>query len=193
MPEDAGARAMGWRDDDKILRLLEKQGVDINSLRKEVKALRDKIDVLVGLEIPAPAVRFAVAVTAVATQLKGGTTMAVKKAAVDFQLLDDGTARLTATALDKKGLATKLPDGIVASWKSSAPGLVITQDLVADPTGLTATAAPSDPPVLVTGAIPTVSADNVPQEDGTTATITGDGNPIDIVAGPAGTFVVAEG
>lgn len=177
----------GWRDDDKILELLRKQSIKIDTLVAAVKLMQLQLAQLIQAEIPQPAVKFAVAIT-------GGSMSTVRKASVDFQLLDNGTAKLTATPLDKKGLATKLPAaGIVANWKSSDPGVVITVDLANDPSGLTAIAAPSDPPVLVTGAVPTVTADNVPQDDGTTATITGDGAPIDVVAGAAGSFVVAEG
>lgn len=108
---------------------------------------------------------------------------------VDFQLLDNGTAALTATPTDSFGFATSLPaTAAAATWTSSDPGLVITAN-ASDPTGLTAVASPASPPVLLTGAIPTCSC-NLGDAAGTV--ITGSGDPIDVVAGPAGSFAVVE-
>ena len=108
-------------------------------------------------------------------------------AKVDFVLLDNGTASLTATPVDAVGLPTTLPAGTpAATWTSSDPGLVITP-VSSDATGLTAIASPATPPVLVTGAVPTVS---VTLASGTV--ISGSGDPIDIVAGGAAGFGVVE-
>lgn len=118
---------------------------------------------------------------------KRRTKMAVSKATVDFQLLDNGTALLTATPVDAAGFPATLPAGTAAAtWASSNAGLTITP-VATDPTGLTATAAPAVPPVLLTGAVCTIS---VVLASG--STITGSGAPIDVVSGPAGSFTVAE-
>ena len=191
-----GEKEMGWRDDDQILKLLKEQREDIRTLLRRTESIEKKVDTLIKAEIPSPPVKFVVAITAITPATQGETNMAdpkkvARKATVDFQLLDNGTARLTATPVDAAGLATKLPDGTPpASWTSSDPGLVITLD-PADPSGLTAIASPATPPVLVTGAIPTVTA-NFTSADGSVKTITGAGAGIDVVAGEAGSFTVQE-
>lgn len=112
----------------------------------------------------------------------------VKDAAVDFQLLDNGTAKAVATPQDSVGVATTLPAGTsTPTWASSDPGVVVAPD-PSDASGLTAIVSPATPPVLVTGAVISVSA-TLP--DGTTV-ITGSGDPIDVIAGGPTGFKVVE-
>lgn len=107
------------------------------------------------------------------------------KATVDFQLKDNGTATATLTPIDAAGLSTSMPAGAsVPVWASSDPGVVVTA--AAD--GLSAQVAPATPPVLVTGAVITATATLA---DGTT-TISGQGDPIDVVASDAVGFAIAE-
>jgi len=111
----------------------------------------------------------------------------IAKASVDFQLLDNGTALATATPQDAAGLTTTLPAGTSTPvWTSSDPGVTVVP-VATDSTGLTATVAPAVPPVLLTGAVITVSATLA---SGTA--ISGSGNPIDVVSGGASGFQVTE-
>lgn len=117
---------------------------------------------------------------------------AAAKAAVDFQILDNGTATATATPVDALGELTTLPVGSPAptwtvqdSTNATSTFLTLTP-VTSDPTGLTQTITvtlPTPPPSpLPTGLVVSVTA----------GTISGSGNPIDIVPGPASNFVVAE-
>ncbi len=105
-----------------------------------------------------------------------------KALGVDFQLLDNGTMKATLTVLDAAGLATTWPTGQPIVWTVSDPGVVATP---AD--GLSAILAPASPPVLVTGVIPTATGTLA---DGTVITVNGD--PIDVIAGGAAGFQMAE-
>jgi hypothetical protein len=113
---------------------------------------------------------------------EGESIMAKRKATVDFQLLDNGTATATLTPVDAAGNPTTMPAGAtVPAWTSSSPGIAITA--AAD--GMSATLTPTG---LGTGII--ISA-NSTLSDGVT-TLTGSGNPIDVVAGSASAFAIAE-
>jgi hypothetical protein len=110
--------------------------------------------------------------------------MAISKATLDFQILDSGSATATLTPVDAEGFTTTLPDGTpIPSWVSSDPGVVVTP--AAD--GMTATLAPSTPPVLVTGV--TISASTT-LAGGTV--ITGTSSPIDVVVGGPTGFQITE-
>lgn len=119
-------------------------------------------------------------------------------AAIDFQLLDDGTATVTATPTDSIGELTTLPVGSsVATWSvADSTGVpsnaIVLTPVSSDPTGLSQTISvflPTPPPVpLPTGLVVSVS---VTLADGITS-IKGSGNPIDIVPGTATQFVVVE-
>lgn len=114
--------------------------------------------------------------------------MATKKfGRMKIDVLDNGTARATATPVDAAGLATSLPSGTsTPTWTASDPGVVINPD-PADPSGLSAIFGPATPPVLVNGF--TVSVDAV-LPDGTTH-ITGTSESNNIVAGGPTGFQVA--
>jgi len=113
--------------------------------------------------------------------------MAVKKARLKVVLLDNGTARATATPIDAVGIATTLPSGTSTPvWTSSDPGAVVTPD-AADTTGLSAIITPATPPVLVASF--TVTCDAVLPDGSTHITGTSDTNSI-VAGGPAG-FQVA--
>ena len=110
-----------------------------------------------------------------------------KKAGLDFQLADNGTATATLSFTDAAGLPTTLPSGstAVSTWTSSDPGVVVTGS--AD--GLSASVTPSTPPVLVAEALISVST-VVTNSDSTTETFTaatpaGDGVSV-VAGGPAG-------
>jgi hypothetical protein len=125
-----------------------------------------------------------------------GEDMAAKAkfSKVRVAIQDNGTALLTATPTDAMGLATTLPTGTTTPvWTSSDPGIVVTP-VATDATGLTATAAPATPPVLVTGVVATVTATLPTNPDGSAgATISGS-TPADlsvVAGGPTG-FQIAE-
>jgi len=111
------------------------------------------------------------------------------KMAVDFQILDNGSAIATAKPVDAAGLpASLLSTAGPGVWTSDNPGVVVTVDPT-DPTGLRATVTPSTPPVLVTGAKLTVTSTDTVDA---TKVISGVSDPIDIVGGPAVGFSVQE-
>jgi hypothetical protein len=100
---------------------------------------------------------------------------------LDFQLPDTGTGTATLTPVDAKGNPTTLPAGTsVPTWTSSNVAITVTP--AAD--GMSATLTPT---ALATGVIIAASA-TLP--NGTT--ITGQGDPIDVVAGPAAGFKMVE-
>lgn len=102
----------------------------------------------------------------------------IVKATVDTQLLDDGTALLTASAVDGAGLSVPLPAGTPPPvFTSDNPALVVDQS--ADPSGLTAVVKPATPAAAATGINVSV-ATTLP--NGTA--ISGAANPIDIVGDP---------
>lgn len=103
------------------------------------------------------------------------------KAGVDFQLQDNGTATATLTPVDAAGNPTTMPVGAsVPSWTSSSTAVSVSP--AAD--GMTATLTPT---ALATGVV--ISASST-LSDGTS--ISGSGNPIDVVAGPATGFQIQE-
>lgn len=180
------------RDVLAVLRDLKKLQDESNKIQtengKSLKRIDENVKKILDRTPPLPPVGFKVSIVSIKTNEKGEMTMGAVKATVDFQLLDNGTAQLTASPVDAAGLAATLPAGTpAASWASSDPGVVITP-VASDPTGLTAIAAPATPPVLVTGAVPTVSV-TLP---GAASPISGTGAPIDVVAGGPTGFTVAE-
>lgn len=183
------------RETDKIPEIISGQQAlqnSVNDLRTDVDEgfgiLNDKLDKIIGYLIPPPPVKFIVSITSNQPLTKEQQMAKVRKATVDFQLLDNGTATLTATPVDSVGIPTTLPAGSGAGvWTSSNPGLVVTVN-PNDASGLTATVAPAQPPALLTGAVCTIS---VLLPDGVT-TITGNSDPIDIIAGGATGFTVVE-
>lgn len=122
---------------------------------------------------------------------EGETIMAKRKATVDFQLLDNGTAKATLTPIDAAGNPTSMPalqagqagapGASVPAWTSSNPAITV----AAAADGLSATLTPTS---LATGVIITATATLA---DGVTV-LTGSGNPIDVVAGTATAFAIAE-
>jgi len=116
----------------------------------------------------------------------GSAEMAKPKSGkLKFNVLDNGHATATLTPVDAVGIATTLPAGSgVPTWASSDPGVVLTP--AAD--GMTCDVAPASPPVLVTGAVITATC---VLADGTSITGSNSADPINIVAGPAGSFVVS--
>lgn len=68
-------------------------------------------------------------------------------AAVDFELLDDGSATGSLTGTDTENLTVPFPAGTTSTWTPSAPSIVATVN--AD--GISATITPATPPVEVTG------------------------------------------
>ena len=106
-----------------------------------------------------------------------------RKATVDFQLLDNGTATATITgALDAAGNTVPVPAGTtVPVWTSSNPAITV----VAAADGMSAKLTPA---AIATGVIITATATLA---DGVTV-LSGSGNPIDVVAGAASQFAIAE-
>ncbi len=108
-----------------------------------------------------------------------------KGATIDFQLLDNGTVKFTATPVDSVGNSTTLPAGTSPlTWVSDQPALTLSAD-------------PSDTSGFALSQIgtPTALATGVNVSCSTTlggSLITGSATPVDIVAGPASGFAVAE-
>lgn len=117
------------------------------------------------------------------TYEEGAPIMAAKrKATVDFQLLDNGTAKATLTPVDAAGNPTSMPAGTtIPAWTSSNPAITIAPAADGMSATLTATA-------LATAVVITATATLA---DGTTQ-LTGSGNPIDVVAGGAVGFTITE-
>jgi hypothetical protein len=108
------------------------------------------------------------------------------KAGVDFQLLDNGTATATVSFVDSVGNPTVAPNGAApATFTSSDPSITVSA------TGpLTATLTPT---ALATGVIITASVVVTdPTGVNPPVTLTGSGNPIDVVAGAASALSIAE-
>lgn len=105
--------------------------------------------------------------------------MPVAKAAVDLQMLDNGTATATISFVDAAGLATIPVTGatVATTATMSSPAIVAT----VGPTGLTVGLAPSVPPQLVTGVVLTVSVTITNPDNTVLGPFTGTGNPIDVV------------
>lgn len=178
---------MGWlsREDSEVERKLddiEDKLDDINGkiylLSRDIAHMGGQlVDILNILSAPPPT-GFVVTETST-SQIQGVTQMATMQ--VDFQLLENGTAKLTAATVP---VGSVLPAGVIPTWASSDPvSLPVEQDLVNDPTGMTAIATGK---AVVVGVIPSISA-ILP-----TGTISGQGNPIDVsIGGPTG-FTVTE-
>lgn len=145
-----------------------------------------KLDKLLELLTPPPPVAFEVEVFSLGT---GENPMAklAKFGKMKITVLDNGTAKAVATAVDSVGIATTLPAGSTTpAWTASDAGVVINPDPT-DPSGLTAIFGPATPPALV--AAFTVSVDAVLPDGTTHIDGTSESNSI-IAGGPAG-FTVA--
>ena len=115
--------------------------------------------------------------------------MAVKKAVkagVDFVIQDNGTVKYTLTPVDAMGNATTLAAGTPAvTATSSDPALTLAAD-PAETSGFSLSWI-GTPSALATGV---VASFTTTQPDG--SVVAGSGDPVDIVAGPAGGFTVTE-
>ena len=163
----------------------------VGQLAKAEQVLNEKLDEVLVLLEPPPLVAFVVSITINGpdgSPSKEQSMAAAKKATVDFQVLDNGTVKCVATPVDAMGNPPNppgLPAGSSApAWKSSDDSAISIALDPADASGLTLIGTPLK---LATGITISVSC---ALADGTT--ITGDGDPIDVVAGPAGGFAVSE-
>lgn len=103
---------------------------------------------------------------------------------------DNGTATGTITGIvDAAGLPTSFDAGTVPTWicettpgAGADPNIVLT--VAAD--GMSCVVAPATPPALVSGDTITVTATGPVM-----GTLTGTYSPVNVVAGPASTFVVS--
>jgi len=121
------------------------------------------------------------------THRRNKTMSRAAQATVDFQLLDNGTAKATATPADAMGNLAVLPSTAgVPVWSSSDPAVLATAD-ASDPSGLTAILTPTG--VLATGVIVSLTSTDTVDP---TKVITGKGDPINVVGGPAASFVIKE-
>lgn len=113
--------------------------------------------------------------------------MPAKKATVDFQVLDNGTVKFTATPVDSVGNPATLPAGTPPlTWSADQAALTLAAD-PADTSGF-ALSQIGTPTALATGVNVSCSTTLA----GASASIVGAATPVDIVAGPAGGFAVAE-
>lgn len=163
--------------DTKILQVLAALTDQDSQILQALAVLTDLDRQILALLLPPPPVKFIM-------EFIGENSMGnVVKAAVDFQLLDNGTATATITPVDTLGNPTTMPAGAsVPVWTSSDPSV----NVLAAGDGLSAVLTPSG--MLAVGV--TITADSV-LADGTTH-ITGTGNPIDVIAGPATGFKIVE-
>lgn len=187
---------------DQLMILVSSLGDALESL-SEVQAkccsrLNDKLDQILQSLIPPPAVKFVVtvepgtstgAVSFDVNENQGENNMAVKKAVkagVDFVIQDNGTVKYTLTPVDAMGNATTLAAGTPAvTATSSDPALTLAAD-PAETSGFSLSWI-GTPSALATGVVASFTAT---QPDG--SVVAGSGDPVDIVAGPAGGFTVTE-
>lgn len=109
----------------------------------------------------------------------------VVKAGVDFQLLDNGTVKFTATPVDSVGNATSLPAGTAPLvWVSDQGALALSAD-PGDGSGF-ALSQIGTPSALATG----INVSCSTSVNG--STISGAAVPVDIIAGGPTGFSVAE-
>jgi hypothetical protein len=111
------------------------------------------------------------------------------KAGVDFQLLDNGTATATVSFVDSVGNPTSTPVGAApAVYTSSNPAVVSVGATNAD--GVSATLTPLS---LGTGVIVSATV-TVTDPTGVNppVTLSGSGNPIDVIAGAASALAISE-
>lgn len=112
----------------------------------------------------------------------------ISKASVDFQVLDNGTVRFTASPVDGVGNAATLPAGTPAlTWVSDQPALVLSAD-PNDTSGFALSQIGTPAGTLATG----INVSCSTSLDGGATSITGAATPVDVIAGPAGSFAVAE-
>ena len=118
----------------------------------------------------------------------------VKGAAIDFQILDNGTATATLSFVDTLNEPAILPQGatVATSWTSSDPQIAVAGNADGMGAVLTSVVNPGDP--LKTGIVIT-GVTTVTLADGTTTLgpFTASGDPIDVIAGgPAGTQIAEQ-
>lgn len=169
---------MNWLSNmlNRIYKAVQDLQAGINTLLE----LPAKVDLLLEYLTPPPATSMKLTII----DQQGAEKMAkTKLGEFKLNLLDNGTAAGTLSVQDAAGLPTTLPAGVVPTYASSDPGVVVTP--AAD--GLSCTIAPATPPVLVTGAIITASA---AMPDGTTLSADNSSDPLNVVAGPAGSLVL---
>jgi hypothetical protein len=126
-----------------------------------------------------------------ALKQKGEIDMAAKAKTIKFKvsILDNGTAQGTITGIvDAAGLPTTFDDGTVPTWVCSTQGGAQDPSIVLTPAadGMSCVVAPSTPPALVSGDVLTVTAVGPVM-----GTLTGTYRLVNVVAGPANSFVVS--
>lgn len=129
--------------------------------------------------LPPPPVSFTVTLESNPGELSMGR---IAKATLDFQLLDNGSATATLSAVDSVGEPTTFPAGSTAVYTPSDPSIVAS--VGAD--GLTGTITPATPPVLATGVTVSVV---VTLPGG--ATLSAVSPAIDVIAGGPAGFSIA--
>lgn len=112
--------------------------------------------------------------------------MAVKKATVDFTVLDNGTVRFTASPVDAVGNPASLPAGTSPlAWVSDNPALTLAAD-PADTSGFALSQIGTPTGALATG-INVSCSTTLP---GASSPISGAAAPVDVIAGgPTGLTV----
>ena len=139
---------------------------------------------------PAPAVAFQVELVTETELNKQGENKMAKTIKFKINILDNGTAQgVISGIVDAAGLPTTFDTGTIPTWVcETTPGAGQDPNIVLTPAadGMSCVIAPATPPVLVSGDIVTVTATGPVM-----GTLTGTYSPVNIVAGPAGSFVVS--
>lgn len=178
---------------DRILAAVNKLQADLNIITLTLLAQGDqlqvnsqKLDRILSILLePAP---IAGAVITLGDSMK---PKAPKKASVDFQLLDSGTATGTISFVDSVGEPTTLQSGATVSTTvtSSDPDLSPTVDSTGLIISITVTLATPPPPLPILDIVISASI-SVSNPDGTTLSLTAASEGIDLVAGgPAGASI----
>lgn len=186
-------------DTKLILTRLQDLDMDQASCCKETQNKLNHLESLIEQLLPGPAVSFTAEVT---LNSQGETNMSPKKAARatgDLQVADNGTFTVTLTFVDSDNVPTSVPAGLAATYTPSdaTPG---PSSLTLTPSADTSSAAGSinqtTVQALVAAGTPlptglTVSVSATWTGLASPATVTA-APPIDVVAGPAGSFVAAD-
>lgn len=178
------ADMFGWMN-QKIDQLLAGQ----KNIEKQVEAMQAaqvkiQIDVAQILKYvsPRPAAAFELTIQ----NVEGEEEMAknAAKGKLKINILDNGSCVATLTVLDVVGIPTAWDGAALPVYTTNNPAVTLTP--ASD--GMSCAVAITQPPALATGIVVSVSGVNAA---GNTLTADNSANPINIISGPAGSFVLS--